>query len=363
MIWLLDSDSIAATLQSVGTEDLETIHTRFDFDSEVFTSRAYQVATRANMIDALMGSKRNGISHSTEITGGLPGDASDLTGSGQPTHAGIALTTVVDVDSDPASLSLSDLSLDNATEAPASPKSLSRPRDSDAQLPDFPIHTLETLGSLALQLGKLPSKRQILPPLPTQLLPTTKSEPRGALLKPSTRLSLLRRPKQQVEVPQIAMPEDAVPLAVQRFHVYKPVKILILGSSETGKSTLAKTMRAGHGDVDESWQRLYRETIINNTVLSLKWLVFAAQQAQYETDIWQRSGAWDTEAFSTNALIIDELGCDGSSITYSLATITSAAQYMWSHPYIREVFQTSSTEKLPGNPRDLPLYLPDCAEQ
>lgn len=364
MRWLTDteSSSVAGTLQSVGTQDLETLHARFDFDSEVFTSRAYQVASRSNMIDALTGSRRNGISHNTEITGAPQGDTSGTSGptSSQPSGTGIALTTVVDVisESDSDSESQSSLSRDTITEPQTSRTALVRGNDSDAQLPDFVVHPAEALGLLTLQFGESSSL------LPCSLtsrvldaLPTTEKQTRGRLFDPHRRLSLRLRPKKQT----------TAPLAVGRIQAYTPVKILILGISESGKSTLAKTMRAGHGDFDVSWRERFRFTIVNNTIMSLKWLLLMADQTDTATHPWQQQGSRGAEAFAANVQVILKLKDDAFPETASVAKrVSAAARDLWDHPYIREVFKTSGTSELridPGSFWDLPLYLPDCAEQ
>lgn len=349
MRWLTDSDSIAGSLQSAGTQDLETVHARFDFDSELFNSRAYQVASRSNMIDALTGSRRKGISHSTNITSDPLGDTSGPKRSSEFPRTGIALTTVVDVVSDAASDSLDVPALSQAaiTEPQTSPTSLIRTRDSEVQLPDYVIHPPEKLGLLALQLGEPPSS----------LAPNTRIQIRGGLFKVSTRLPLLFRPKNRSRT---SFPVANIP-------VHKLVRILILGISESGKTTLAKTMRAGHGDIDKAWLRLYRGTILNNTILSLKWLLFMAYRMMHDGALlWPLEKLWDEEAYFANARVIWELEVDGFPKSSALTTIASAAQYLWSHPYIRQVLKTSRTAQRPitsGKHLDLPLYLPDCAEQ
>lgn len=336
--WLTDSESIG-TLRSAGTQDLETVHARFDFDSEVFTSRAYRVATRANMISALTDSGRRGISHRTNITGGAAlGDAPDHLheASQHEPRTGIALTTIVDVVSDTASDSLSDGSQDTITESHTSTASLIRARDSDAELPDFVIHDPETLGLLAMQFGDL-SRNEPLSPLTGKALPTTTRRTHGRFFKPSARLPFLLRSRK----------------AIQKVHVYKPVKITILGISESGKSTLAKAMRAGYGDIDESWLRLYQDIVIDNTNKSLEWLMHAAEQKKEEIDLWRQAGSWDAEAFSTHAQSIYPLGSNGVSES-SLERIALAVKYLWNHPYIRQKFEDSGTEQSP--------YLPDCPD-
>lgn len=349
MRWLTDSDSIAGSLQSAGTQDLETVHARFDFDSELFNSRAYQVASRANMIDALTGSRRNGISHSTKITSDPLGDTSVPNEASQMPRTGIALTTVVDIVSDAASGSLDvpALNQDAITQPQASPTSLIETRDSDFQLPDYVIHPPEKLGLLALQLGEPPSS----------LVTNNRRQIRGGLFKVSTRLPLLFRPKKTV----------TAPLQVTNISVHKLVRILILGISESGKTTLAKTMRAGHGDIDKAWLRLYRGTILNNTILSLKWLLFMAYRMMHDGALlWPLEKLWDEEAYFANARVIWELEVDDFPKASSYLTkVASAAQYLWSHPYIRQVFKTSHTAQRPiisGKHLDLPLYLPDCAK-
>jgi hypothetical protein len=354
MRWLTDTDSnsMAGTLQSVGTQDLETVHARFDFDSEVFTSRAYMVASRANMIDALTGSRHNGISHSTEITAGPPRDDPCLNESNQQNPNGIALTTIMDVDSASVSESLPLVSQDSNAEPQTSRTALVEPSDSDAQLPDFTIHTPETLGLLALELGRSP-------PVHNALL-TTERQARGGLSKASTRLPLRLRTKKQLQVPP--------PMTIGRLQPRKLPKILILGISESGKSTLAKTMRAAHGDMSESWLGEYRSTILNNTILSLKWLLFMAENTYHSSLLRERGALWDSDAFSASVRLIEGAEDDAFLSTFSLASLGSAAQYLWNHLYIHEVFKTSGTAQLPIGPGsqcqwDLPLYLPDCAEQ
>lgn len=346
--WLTDSESVG-TLRSAGTQDLETVHVRFDFDSEVFTSRAYQLATRANMISALADSRRRGISHSTEITGVPRDHAPDHDGPSHPTPTGITKTTVVDVLNHATAESLSSVSQDTTTELRASTTSLVRATESDSELPDFVIHTPETLGLLAIQLGALSRNGQALPYLTDKALPTIKRQAGGRFFKQSARLPLLLRPRQQA----------AAAGSIRSIHGHNPVKMIILGISESGKSTLAKTMRAGHGDIGESWLRLYRGTVIGNIIESLKWLLFMAQRKQHQ---WRW---WDAEAFASHAQSISQLESDGFPEN-SLEKVASAAEYLWNHPYIRDTFEHSGTEQLPsapGIPWGFPMYLPDCAEQ
>ncbi|KAJ0120087.1 hypothetical protein J7T55_000940 [Diaporthe amygdali] len=58
LLWLRDAESIQ-TYRSAGTQDLGTVNATFAFDSEIFNSRVYQVATRSNMIRALLTDKRD----------------------------------------------------------------------------------------------------------------------------------------------------------------------------------------------------------------------------------------------------------------------------------------------------------------
>ena len=52
LLWLRDKDS-SRTIQSIVSETSDLLEVNFDFDSEVFNSRAYQTAVRANMRQTL----------------------------------------------------------------------------------------------------------------------------------------------------------------------------------------------------------------------------------------------------------------------------------------------------------------------
>lgn len=350
MRWLTDaeSNSVAGTLESLRTQDLETVHARFDFDSEVFTSRAYMVASRANMINALNGSRRNGISHSTEITGGSqatggqPRYVAGLNDSNRAAPIGVAITTAMDVESvhEPASESLR--SQDARTEAITSRTGLVITSESDSQLPDFTIHTPEALGMLALELGAS-SRVGRLPELPE--LPEPPKLP--------TRRPLRFRSKKPI----------SPPMTISHVRVQAPLKILILGISESGKSTLAKTMRAAHGSMSRAWLGEYRSLILNNAIQSLQWLLAMAEDESGTDELWELEGVGDRSTFCANVSFIRQLARDDDTSLLrisSLAHLGAAARYLWNHHYIREVFERSGTAELRQGV--LPLYLPDCAE-
>jgi hypothetical protein len=419
MRWLTlaDSDSAAgsSSWQSAAEshhqgQDLETVHARFDFDSELLNSRAYQVASRANMIDALTGSRaRKGISRSTRITSDPPGDTStsiepmnEPSGHGPPAPTGIALTTVVDVVSDAASDSPDDVSSAPSPHANAIPEAQAfstslagTTRDSDIELPDYVIHQPESLGLLALQLGEPHSQPIALPNTSRiQILG-------GPRFKLSARLPLFFRPKKKERNTGEFFPTANIPPLPNNNNNNnnnnKPVwRVLILGISESGKTTLAKTMRAGYGDIDKAWLRLYRVTIFSNTILSLKWLLLMANNQMMIHDgkeaallvppppppplelqkkkknLWEHEEEEEEEVeawfFATWARVIWELEVDHGfpRASSTLRNIATAAQFLWEHPFIRQVWQTASTAQrpiTPGKHMDLPLYLPDCAEQ
>ncbi|KAK2613420.1 hypothetical protein N8I77_000337 [Diaporthe amygdali] len=354
LLWLMDPESVeVSSLRSSVTQDLETVHARFDFDSEVFTSRAYQVATRANMIDALTGYRRQGISHSTEIRGGPLADTPDPNQASQATRTDIAMTTDVDIFCDSAAESLSEGSVDTITEPRTSTSSLIRAECANAELPDFVIHKPKILGLLAIELGGASAGEQMPPFLTNKTLPSTKGLMRGKLFKPSAQLSHLLRPRQQVAS------------RGQLGTLIKPmqVNIVILGISESGKSTLAKVVRAAYGDINEAWRRLYRDTVLTNTIMSVRWLMFMTQQKLQEVKSRVGAGSWLEEAFAAHTRFVGELESDAFQKS-SLEAVGSAAKSLWNHTYVRDTFERSGTEQLqpaPGIPRDFPLYLPDCA--
>lgn len=53
LLWLKDSESIG-TSRSMGSQNLETVNMMFSFDSEIFSSKVYRMATRSNMVRGIM---------------------------------------------------------------------------------------------------------------------------------------------------------------------------------------------------------------------------------------------------------------------------------------------------------------------
>ena len=53
-------------------------------------------------------------------------------------------------------------------------------------------------------------------------------------------------------------------------HSFKEIKLLLLGSGESGKSTIVKQMKIIHGNgYSEQERRLYRPVVVCNTIQSL----------------------------------------------------------------------------------------------
>lgn len=353
---LIDINSgYSGSLRSARTEDLETVHTQFDFDPQVFNSRAYQVATRANMIDALTDSRRRGISHSTHISGGPLQNVPDSNEASQGTSTGIAITTAMDVLSETDREYLLESSEDTDSDPQTPTSSLVKAADADSELPDFVIHTPDILGLLTIQMGQAARDKKITPSLKSQALLPVKGLAHYGISKTSRHLWSLLRGRQQL-----------APRVQTLSTLMKPmdVNVVILGISESGKSTLAKAARAGHGDIDEPWRRLHIDNIFDNTITSLRWLTFMTQQKLQETDASPQPRSL-YEAFAACARFIGELE-SADSPSRSLEAVASAAKTLWNHPYVHETFQSSGTEKLRHAqwiPSDFPLYLPDCAEQ
>lgn len=355
---LIDIDSgDSGSLRSARTEDLKTVHAQFDFDPQVFNSRAYQVATRANMIDALTDSRRRGISHSTHISGGPLQNVSDSNEASQETGTGIAITTAMDVLSETDREYLLERSEDTNSDPQIPTGSLVRAADADSELPDFVIHTPDTLALLTIQMGQAARAKKITPSLKSQALPPVKGLAHDGISKPSPHLWRLFRARQQLATRVQTLSTLMKPM---------DVNVVILGISESGKSTLAKAARAGHGDIDEPWRRLHIDNIFSNTITSLRWLTFMTQQKLQETDSSPQPRSLH-DAFTAGARFIGELeSVDSRSPRRSLEAIAFAAKALWNHPYVHETFKSSGTEQLRHPQRipwDLPMYLPDCAEQ
>lgn len=286
------------------------------------------------MIGALGGSKRHGIVASRRA------DTPDTRRSRQPPRTEIALPTVLEVSSDSGSGSELPPGRppSTVTETQAFRPASVRGYSPETQLPELMIHTPETLEPLALQFWDSP--------LPDVLVSTARKKTHERASNQSRWSRLQLWPERQ----------HRAPLTAGQVQVYSPVRILLLGTSESGKSTLAKTMRAAHGDVDVCWLRAYSSTIVDNTIWALRQLVLKSREIRPPAQIPHRELSMDAEFFimSRNFEELADAYLPGTSPLPSLAY---AAQYLWDHPYIREAFEVPHATQLPG------YYELDCAEQ
>ena len=65
----------------------------------------------------------------------------------------------------------------------------------------------------------------------------------------------------------------------QPFDSFKEIKLLLLGSGESGKSTIVKQMKIIHGNgYSEQERRLYRTVVVCNTIQSLTTILKVGEQ-------------------------------------------------------------------------------------
>ena len=68
----------------------------------------------------------------------------------------------------------------------------------------------------------------------------------------------------------------------QPFDSFKEIKLLLLGSGESGKSTIVKQMKIIHGNgYSEQERRLYRTVVVCNTIQSLTTILKVGYKNKY----------------------------------------------------------------------------------
>jgi len=121
---------------------------------------------------------------------------------------------------------------------------------------------------------------------------------------------------------------------IKKMSIDNTVNLLLLGISESGKSTLFKQVKILHqnGYTKEELNS-FKQTIQNNLVLGMSTLIDAAQQffnMKLEDDPELKQHI-DTVLKNNNA-------CSGDVLTYDPSKIQSLS-FLWNHPSIQKVYQ------------------------
>lgn len=307
----------------MASEDLGTVNATFTFDLEVFNSKVYQTATRSNMIYALL-SDRDDVPNDAASLAPAPLQDPSITqhtasiGSGD--NAGLE-----DV---PASLSnemLADSSvscspIDSGESARKTTAHCFRAPVRDAiedevaklQLPPihsnlsricryYDIHDHKTLGILTHK--SMPQCT----PRPKLSWAVAAPEDSGQL----NRVGELSAYKQLVSfqrsgIEPVPRPHKSGDAAVRRADNLG-VKVLIAGVSDSGKSTLQKSMKIAFGKVDKQWRLSHKPAIYMSLAQSLKAL--ASKTVWHEKrkkGMLDAYSSWYERKFAKSYRVIDE---------------------------------------------------------
>lgn len=324
LLWLRDSESIG-TYKSTGPQDFGTINATFDFDTEIFASKVYRTATRSSMLRTLL----------------LDASPDGHPGLIDPTLNLSARQVESDLHAidDPTTEQLSIKSTPTSKEQPPSEDNDDRfnielqPLFSPIALPKYTIYTLEALQKLPLVTAP----------------PTASSLPNASQKRARRRRTLLTRP-------WLARPSSPSLDAVIGSLVAKPtVKTLVMGISESGKSTLIKSLKAGYmGGYEEETCRLYKTTILRNLWDITRSIAQVVGIQESPTEIILQQEIEDKRAFSTACDLLKRLTTSDvfdqnvSEISgFGLpADISSAIQTLWREAQFYQVLEKAMLNSL-----------------
>jgi hypothetical protein len=333
LLWLRDAES-CGTHRSTAVENLELMDIMFDFDHEIFRSKVYRMATRSNMIHALL----SDTSENGQPVNSFPGTVTDSHDSTEPDNDETDVQTIRE-----------------------QPIDTSRP-DSGRQSPTVEgSQGAETSGSIEVsrdvRLEKLPSfESQNRQPKSAS---THRKEQGSAKARKQVYRKLLHVPSWFMFRPPSSITSQQARGDDKAAAENKPVKVLILGSSQSGKSTLMKSLYADHEGYTDDMRALYTLTIFKNTVDSMRALLSAREIFRLEEE-----NKPEAQAFEVHRQIIYESypvhGGEGKysasprNLTDFLSFETAfAIMALWKDPSVRETFESERSNE---------YYLMDCAE-
>lgn len=234
LLWVRDSQSIG-TYRSTGPQDFGTINATFEFDTEVFASKVYRTATRSSMLRTML----------------LDARPDDQQGCIDPTLGPSPKQIysgwhVINESTTDQKISRSTFALGEQTMTEKGDNTLNTELQrlpSAKAGPQYTIYTLEALKRLPLV--SIPPKASPLPKNSQQSV-----EERRRLLTRSWKPRPSSPNLGVTDLTQMKSPD---------------VKVLVLGTSESGKSTLIKSLKTEYlGGYDEESRLRYRDTILRN---------------------------------------------------------------------------------------------------
>jgi hypothetical protein len=311
LLWLRDAES-CGTYRSVVNENLELIDMMFDFDQEIFSSKVYRMATRSNMMQALL----DGQHEDEKPVTSFPSTVTSSNGLGE----------------------------DGEDE---SDKQTIRERMVDTSRPSSRLKVSTAEESQNSETGGLTEVRQDLQPERVThpnspaLLAASMSTRRENRESAKARKQIYR--KQIPQLPRLPLPS---PVISQQKTETQFVKVLILGTSESGKSTLFKSITAHQGLYTDDIRSKYRLTIFKNTLDNMQRVLEARQSSHPEDanfDLEAREFAAHCQEYYYNLTKWDMEGLSPE--------VASLIKTLWKEPSVRNVVEPPHQ-----------CYIADCAE-
>lgn len=322
LLWLRDAGS-ARSHCSIASEDLATVNATFTFDLEVFNSKVYQAATRSNMKYALF-SDREGVPNDAAGPEPAPLHGPSITqhtvfvGSGDDAESG-------KVSANSGNETLTGCSVSCSSE-------YSKESDQKTTAHCFRPLVRDTIEDevARLQLPPIPSNlsricryyeiydHKTLGTLTRKSMPQCTPRPRlsWSVAAPE-HCGKLKREGNLSAYKQTGSSQRSGLEPVPRPHRYGGaaffkadnlgVKVLVTGVSDSGKSTLQKSMKIAFGKVDKQWRLSYKPAIYMSLAQSLKAL--ASKTVWHEK---RKNGAlddyssWYERKFATSYRAVDE---------------------------------------------------------
>lgn len=322
LLWLRDAGS-ARSHCSMASEDLGTVNATFTFDLEVFNSKVYQAATRSNMIYALFSDRE-----------GVPNDTASLAPA--PLHDPSITQHNVSIGSGDkpglrkVSASSSDEALTDSSASCSSEDSRESERKTTAPYFRRPVGDTIEDEVARLQLPPIPANlsricryyeiydHKTLGTLTRKSMPQCTPRPRLSWSVAAPEHSgKLKRARDLSAYKQMVSFRRSGLEPLPRSHRFGDaavcradnlaVKVLVTGVSDSGKSTLQKSMNIAFGKVDKQWRLSYRPEIYMSLAQSLKAL--ASKTVWHEkrnNGLLDDHSSWYERKFATSYRAVDE---------------------------------------------------------
>lgn len=317
LLWLRDAESAHTRRSShSGSEDLGTLNTTFTFDLEVLNSRVYQTSTRSQLKLAptcakaqllnIAASRRPALAQDQSIAEYFDIPTGMVSGPENPSNE-----IVVDP-SAPFSSDDTRKSTETTADPQAQPPDVEAIKDDVAKL-NLSKERIDSCRSCRYYdiydhktLGRLLAGRSVAQCTPRPKVSWSLPAPRSCgepVENDGASAARLIGPPQQFG-PHSQRTEEAGAGRPDK----GDVKVLVLGISDSGKTTLQKSMKIAFGKVDKEWRLSHRPTIFATLAQNLKALA--------SKTVWNGSRnsarpdgdrSWYTRKFAKSYRIIDEL--------------------------------------------------------